>query len=313
MPRAAPSGVSLALDYSLSGNQTNAFLRFTNFVAHNTNEYTLLAHWSIGSHYFNEGAYLDAEREFKLIFDTNSPPSDLAYPARMMAGRAAFATQADWGDASRHFTNLINDARCPADLRLQAMLAYADTLMSQESTNKAGDYGTAIQILGRICQEYPTHRQVFLAYGRKADCHREWALLTRQYDALTNALQAYQHVIDATNAEVNARSMALVGQGNVLQKQAEQKSGPEKKALLEAATNKYASVFYGKNLRSGELAESFWVEKAGLDLVALLTGPSEVQNWRQAALVCERLKKLLPVLGPYLDPMIAKAQRALGP
>ena len=197
---------SLALDYSLSGNQTNAFLRFTNFVAHNTNEYTLLAHWWIGSHYFNEGAYLDAEREFKLIFDTNSPPSDLAYPARMMAGRAAFATQADWGDASRHFTNLINDARCPADLRLQAMLAYADTLMSQESTNKAGDYGTAIQILGRICQEYPTHRQVFLAYGRKADCHREWALLTRQYDALTNALQAYQHVIDATNAEVNARS-----------------------------------------------------------------------------------------------------------
>jgi hypothetical protein len=232
----------------------------------------------------------------------------------MMAGRAAFLTLADWGDAIKYFTNLINDARCPADLRLHAMFAYGDTLMSQESTNRVEDYATAIQVFGRICQEYPTNRQVFLAYGQKANCHLQWAALTHQYDDLTNAFLAYQHVIDMTNADVNARSMALVGQAIVLQKQAEQKTGPEKKALLDSSLNKYLSVFYGKNLREGEQAESFWVKKAGLDLAGLLTESGEVQDRQRALRVYERLKKLLPVLGPSLDPKILKArERAGGP
>ncbi len=307
---------SLALDWSLSGNETNAFMLFTNFVArYPTNEFTPLAHWWLGSYYFNERAYLDAERTFKLIFDTNFPSSDLSYPARMMAGRAAFLTLVDWKDAIKYFTGLINDPGCPADLRFQAMFAYGDTLMSQmsqESTNRLDDYHTAIQVYGKICQDYPTNRQVFLAYGQKAICHRQWALLTHQYDDLTNALQAYQHVIDMTNADVNARSMALVGQANVLKNQAEQKTGPEKKALLESALDKLMSVFYGKNLREGEQAESFWVKKAGLDLADLLAESGEVQNWQQTLGVYERLKKLLPVLGPSLDPRILKAREKVG-
>jgi TolA-binding protein len=296
---------SLALDHSLSGNETNAFLLFTNFVARfPPNQFTPLALWWLGSYYFNDRAYVEAEREFKLIFDTNLPPSELSYPARMMAGRAAFAL-ADWKDAIKYFTGLINDPACPADLRFQAMFAYSDTLMSQDSTNRVGDYGTAIQVLGKICQDYPTNRQIFLAWGQKANCHVQWASLTHQYDDLTNALQAYQHVIDMTNADVNARSMALVGQAIVLQNQAEQKTGPEKKALLESALTNYLSVFYGKNLlRDGEQAESFWVKEAGLKMAALLTGPSEVQNWQQALSVYERLKKFLPVLGPFLDEKI---------
>jgi TolA-binding protein len=304
---------SLALDYSLSGNETNAFLLFTNFVARfPTNQFTPLALWWIGSYHFNNHNGLEAEKMFKLIFDTNSPPSELSYPARMMAGRTAFLILRDWKDAIKYFTDLINDPRCPVDLRLQAMFAYGDTLMSQESTNRVEDYQVAIQLFGRICQDYPTNRQVFLAYGQKASCHLQWASLTHQYDDLTNALQAYQHVIDMTNADVNARSMALVGQAIVLQKQAEQKTGPEKKALLESALNDYMSVFYGKNLREGERAESFWVEKAGLEMAALLTGPGEVQNWQQALSVYEHLKKLLPVLGPSLDPRILKAREKAG-
>ncbi|MGO9199339.1 MAG: tetratricopeptide repeat protein [Limisphaerales bacterium] len=312
---------SLALDRSLAGNETNAFMLFASFVAHYpTNEFTPLALWWIGGYHFNERAYLEAERTFKLIFDTNFPPSELTCPARMMAGRAAVLLQ-DWGDAINYFTNLINDARCPVDLRLQAMFAYGDTLMSQNSanpTNRVEDYGTAIQIFGRICQDYSTNRQVFLAYGEKANAHLQWALLNHQYDDLTNALQAYQHVIDmtTTNGDVGARSMALVGQAIVLQKQAEQKTGPEKKALLESALGKYLSVFYEKNLREGEQAESFWVKTAGLDLAALLTESSEVQNWQQTLSVCERLKKLLPVLAPSLDARILKLkarEKAGGP
>ncbi len=303
---------SLALDYSLSGNQTNAFVLFTNFVARfPANHFTPLALWWIGSYYFNNHDCLEAEKRFKLIFDTNSPPSDLGYPARMMAGRAAFGL-ADWGDAVKYFTDLINDPSCRADLRLQAMFAYVDTLMSRESTNRVEDCHTAIQVLGRIRQEYPTNGQVCLAYGQEANCHLQWAALTHQYDDLTNALQAYQHVIDMTNADVNARSMAMVGQAIVLQKQAEQKSGPEKKSLLEAAINKYVTVFYGRNLRDGEQAESFWVKKAGLDLATLLTESSEVRDWQQARSVYERLKKDLPVLGPSLDPKILNAREKAG-
>ena len=304
----------LALDQFLSGNQTNAFLLMTNFVArHPTNQFTPLALWWIGSYHLNNHEELEALKAFKLILDTNFPPTSLNYLARMMAGRAAFLSQVDWKDAIKYFTDLINDAGCPADLRLQAMFAYGDTLMTQDSTNRADDYATAIKVFGRICQDYPTNRQVFLAYGQKANCHLQWALLTRQYDDLTNALQAYQRVLDMTNADVNARSMALVGQAKVLEKQAEQKTGPERKALLEKAINKYMDVFYPwKNLREGEVAESFWVAKAGQDLAALLTEPSEVRNWRQAISVYEDLKKAVPELGPVLDAKILKARERAG-
>ncbi len=157
-----------------------------------------------------------------------------------MAGRAALATRANWPDAITHFLGLINDTNCPANLRFQAMFAYGDTLISQDSTNRVEDYAIAIKVFRSICRDYPTNRQVFLAYGQEANCQLQWAALTHQPEGLTNALAAYQQVITSTNADASARSMAQVGQGAVLEKMAEPlKTGSERKALLEAALSKY--------------------------------------------------------------------------
>lgn len=301
----------LALAHSLAGHDTNALSLFTNFVARfPTNELTPLAQWWIGSCYFGQHAWVEAELSFKLIFeDTNLPASELRYPARMMAGRAAFA-YGNWPHAINHFTNLTSDLRCPRDLWLQAMSAYGDTVISQNSTNKIEDYKVALAIFSAI-SEHPTNRLTVLALGQKANCLLQWALLTRQYEELTNAFLAYQQVVNSSNADVSARSMALVGQGAVLEKQAQQKTGPEHLALLEAALNKYLYVFYGTNLHEGEQADSFWVEKAGLE-AARLVGTGELHNLQQEISIYERLKKLLPPRGPWLDAKIIKAREKAG-
>lgn len=275
-----------------------------------TNEFTPLALWWLGSYYFKDPTWLDAERYFKLILDdTNLPPWawELKYQARMMAGRAALATRANWPDAITHFLGLINDTNCPANLRFQAMFAYGDTLISQDSTNRVEDYAIAIKVFRSICRDYPTNRQVFLAYGQEANCQLQWAALTHQPEGLTNALAAYQQVITSTNADASARSMAQVGQGAVLEKMAEPlKTGSERKALLEAALSKYLGVFYGTNLFQGERADPFWIQRAALEAARLVRTP-ELQNHRQEIYLLERLKKRLPVLGPSLDSSIIKA------
>jgi hypothetical protein len=104
--------------------------------------------------------------------------------------------------------------------------------------------------------------------------------------------------------------MALIRQALVLRAQAEQKAGAERKALLEAALGKYMAVFYGSNLLPGESGDTFWVEKAGRDMADMLMEPSEVHNLGQARNVCDRLKKLLPMLARSLDEKIARLNQA---
>lgn len=304
---------SLALAYSQARNETNALTLLTNFVArYATNELAPLAQWWIGDYYYRNGPQVEAERTYKLICqNTNLAPSDpLIYQARMMAGRAAVACQ-NWPNAINHFTNLTSDAKCPREVWQQAMFAYGDALMSQESTNRQIDYEMAIDIFRKI-SDTPTNRLALLALGEKAIAYSQWAELTRNYYALTNALQAYQQVLASSNADISARSMALVGQGIVLEKQSQQRAAPEKKALLEQALDKYLAVFYEKNLLlAGEQADSFWVKKAGLEAARLLQ-TTELQNWQQAINVYERLKKRLPPLSARMDKEILKAREKAG-
>ena len=122
-------------DYALAranyqaGNETNAFVLFTNFVAQfPTNELAPLAQWWVADHYFRLGGtnYVDAERNYQMLYqNTNWQGSplvytNLAYQARLMAGRAAMGRQG-YKDAIDHFTSLTSDTNCPLDLNgLQA-------------------------------------------------------------------------------------------------------------------------------------------------------------------------------------------------
>jgi len=289
---------------------TNALALFTNFVARfPTNEFTPLAQWWVAGYYYQHGDFPRAENQFQQIFQ-NWPASELAYQARLMAGRAAFASSV-WTDAMLHFTNLISDLQhCPPDVRVQAMFAYGDTLMTKDSTNKVADYAEAIGVFRAICELPATNRQIDLAWGELANCHLQLAQSPGEYQSLSNAMNAFQKVLDSPGAGATARSIATVGMGVVLEAQAEHKTAPdEQTALLKLALDNYLRVFNEGHLLKDQKPDLFWTKKAGWEAGRLA---EKLQWWPQAISVYQRLKELLPSLSASFENRIRKAQEHLG-
>ncbi|HWX20484.1 MAG TPA: tetratricopeptide repeat protein [Candidatus Binatia bacterium] len=282
----------------LAGRETNALSSFTNFVAqYPTNELTPLARWAIADFYYGSSKWREAEINYKSLFQ-DKPPSDLAYRARMMAGRAAYARYG-WDDAKDHFGKLADDTNCPTDLRLEAMFAFGDTLTSVDDvTNRLANLQAAVKEFQAI-EAYPTNRLAPLAAGRRADC----CLQMHQYDL---AALAYRSVIDSPLADIAARSAAKIGQAAVLKKQAEETTGDEQTALLRQALDRCLDVFYPQNiLRAGETAEQFWTLKAGLEAASLA---ETLQEWDQAIGINRELAKLLPSMQAKFQKSIQKCQ-----
>ena len=71
------------------------------------------------------------------------------------------------------------------------------------------------------------------------------------------------------------------------------KSGPDQRALLEAARDRYLNVVYGKgmNLKEGEQRDMFWVAEAGLAAGEL---DEKLGLWDPAAELYDRLQRELP-------------------
>jgi TolA-binding protein len=262
-------------DYALAranyqaGNETNAFILFTNFVAKfPTNDLTPLAQWWVAGHFFNGGDYPDAEKNYKLIYQNFAPTNDLAYQARMMAGLAAVARQG-YSDASDYFAKLEEDTNCSMDLRVQATFAHGTALMRMDSTdtnNPLANFQLATNVFSQICLLYPTNELGALAWGEIGDCDLQLA----NYDAVTNA---YAQVVNSPSARIAARSQAQIGWGIALEKMAALANGVDQTNLLQMALDNYLKVFdtwTGKNLRDGEAADEFWVQKAGLQALPLI-------------------------------------------
>ena len=274
-----------------AGRETNALTAFANFVVRfPTNELAPLAQWWVADYYYRAGDPVEAERNYQLLFrNTNWPPSELTYRAQLMAGLAAAAHQG-WGAAKGYFTNLYNNTNGPSlDLRVQALFEYGQTLMRlvvPGEANRLANCEEATRVFGRICDEHPTNRLAVRAWGEKANCYLQWALARQQYDSLTNALNAYQRVIDSPQADLSTRSEAKVGQAIVLGKWAEQKAGAEQTALLKQAYSNCLDVFYGRILRDDENLDAFWTKEAGVRAFDLA---EELQAWSQMANIYVRL------------------------
>jgi tetratricopeptide (TPR) repeat protein len=149
---------------------------------------------------------------------------------------------------------------------------------------------------------YPTNEPGALAWFYLGDCY----LQLTNYDAATNA---YAQVFNSPFANISARSQAQVGFGLALEKMAALATGDDRRALLELAKNNYADVLFTKNLRDGEIADSFWIKKAGLQAAA---AAETLGEWEQAAGIYTELKtKWLPQLGDLLDKKIAEADTHL--
>jgi TolA-binding protein len=292
------------------GDETNAFLLFTNFVAQfPTNDLAPLAQWWVAEHFFRVGDYVEAEKNYQLVFQT-WPASELAYQARMMAGRAAMA-RLGYSDAIRYFTNLTSDANCPTNLNAQALFAYGSALMRMDSANTnrpLANFEEAIRVFKTICRSYPTNEPCALAWGGIGNCELQLAAQDpHAYDLATNA---YAQVVNSPYASVPARNEAQVGIGLVFEKRAALATDDDRTALLRLALQNYLDVLYRNKAPDGGQADAFWTKKAGLKAADLLETLGE---WEQARNVYQRLEELLPSLKDSLEKKIARAQEHLPP
>ena len=298
-----------------AGDVTNALALFTNFVAqYRTNELAPRAQMWVADYYFRAGLFMQAEPNYKMVFrNTNDwPVSELTCQAQMMAGRSAME-RSDWGAARGYFTNLYKLADCPTDLRIQALYAYGDCFMSQDSTNKPADYQVANNIFTRIYEAYPTNALAALAWGGKANALFQYAKSLPQSGDLLAAYgdvsNAFQQVILAPNAPVAARSQTKVGLAITLEKLAEQTSATNRTALLTLALTHCLDVFDGNSiLRDNERPDLFWQKEAGLQAGRLA---ESLQQWAQAIKIYEALAQLIPSARAKFDNNILRCKGRL--
>jgi len=295
-----------ALAVARSGDETNALNLFTNFVARfRTNELTPRAQWWVADYFFNRGEFAEAEINFKKLFQ-NWKSSDLAYEARMMAGRAAVQLSG-YPNAIEYFTGLTSDTNCPPDLWASAMLAYGGVRIRAE-TNRLAGYTAALQVFSQIHRSFTNNEYAALAWGEMGNCYLQLATVDpRNYEASSNA---YQKVIAMPAAGVAARSQAQCGLATVLEKQAEASNGDDRKALLLRARDCYLDVALEKNLRDGETADEFWVKEAGFKALRLLELMQTWPNQDRETIInfCRKLQQLLPVYNARLEAIINRAQ-----
>ena len=302
---------SLAWADFQAGNETNAFVQFTNFVTQfPTNELAPLAQWWVADYFFRAGDFVNAERNYKYIFQNanwqGSPlenRTNLFYPAQMMAGRAALG-RLGYSDAIGYFTSLTGDTNCPPNLALSASFAYSSTLMLMNPTgtnSPLANFQMATNVFGQIAQANPTNEQGALAWFYIGECDMQ---LTN-YDAATNA---YAQVFNSPFANASARSQAQIGFGLALEKMAASAVDGGQKDLLNQALDNYADVLYETNLREGEQSDSFWRKKAGLQAAALA---ESLASYAVATNIYLHLEKLFPQSRDALEKKIAAVQASL--
>jgi len=279
-----------------AGDDASARAAFTDFVArHPTNELAPLAQWWVADDYFRRGTnFQDAEKNYELIFQTPAwRNSDLFYPAQLMAAQAAVG-RLGFADAATYLVRLVSDVNCPEPLKTQALFAYGGVLMRMDSpdTNRPfANFELATSVFLRICLANPTNDLGALAGSELGDCQ----LQLGAFDAATNA---YAQVVNSPYAGVALRGRAQVGLGRVLEKKAAAAPPEARQGLLDQALKNYLDVFetsYGNGLGDAESADAFWVKKAGLQALPLLSGDSCPTNF------FTRMETLLPPLKEALE------------
>ena len=125
---------SLALACGKAGLESNALARMSNVVSQFPGDpnAALAQNW-IGNYHLNHGNYVDADYAFQELFNPKkfpNPPGDLAWQARLMAGRAAFNHQ-DLAGASNDFYSVAIDTNAPAAFLAQARFQLGYTVFQQ--------------------------------------------------------------------------------------------------------------------------------------------------------------------------------------
>lgn len=277
-----------------AGREADAFLLFSNFAAQfpaSTN--APLAQWWVADHFFRARAFEAAEKNYEVVHQTEGwKTSPLFYPAQLMAGRAAMGRQG-YKDAEAHLVPLINEAAWPSELGAQARFAYGAVLMqmpSADTNSPLANLTIATNIFDQIFKAYPTNQAGLRALGELANC----AVQLGDFSVATNF---YLQVANSTFADAAMQAQARVGLGLAYEKMASALPPEARKLFLDRAKNSYLDVVASAtNPMHEEIAEEFWVKKAGLLALPLLSPegvcPTNYFN---------RMERLLPQLKVTLE------------
>ncbi len=309
-----------------SGNETNALMLFTNFVARfHTNQIATnedlaaSAQYWVGDFYWRRENYIDAELNYQKVYQ-KWPGSRLTCQAYMMAGRAAME-RASPAQAISYFTNLtaylsVSNSTCPRDLSLQALFAVGDASMALPLDTNPNKYKDAIAVFSGIANGYTNTRFAPLAWGRLGDCYHATATNDPvQYEAGANdyqlSINSYQKAIDSDLADATTRGMAECGLAQSLEGRARLEPADRQGFWLRQAVERYLNVLQGSSLRDNEEPDTFWSKEAGMAAGRL---DEELGEWDKAVSLYQSLMEELPPL-PTLQISLekkianAKAQR----
>ena len=293
---------SQALVCGKAGMDTNALALFTNFVARfpSNNLAPMAQNW-VADYYFNQGDNQSAEKNYELLYQTFPNAGDVAYQARLMAGRAALAGQRAV-EAGQYFSDLVNITNAPPSVVAQGYFALGDTLLQQwqGSPTNATYLNEAITAISHLTNGAPTNALAAQAYGRLGDYYMQWAELQwepkHDRKVYSDAVQMYQTVLNfpPTNVDVTTRSQAEVGLGRIAEQQ--DQTG---EALVH-----YSNVV---EKMDPDHFDPFWVEQAGRAAGEIY---ERQQQWETAIKVYQRVMKAVPSLRGTLEKLINAAQTA---
>ena len=171
---------SRALAYDKAGLETNALALFTNYVARFPSN--SLAPWAqnwVADYQFNHENYVAADRAYQELYLKYPGSTDLAYQAKLMAGRSALARLRP-DEAGKYFLELVNDTNTPPSLLGKTFFALGDSLLQQfqEYPKDGGStnfFSGALAAFSQITNGTPTNALAPLAMGRIGDCYFGWA------------------------------------------------------------------------------------------------------------------------------------------
>ncbi|MDB6058598.1 MAG: Outer rane assembly lipoprotein, partial [Verrucomicrobiales bacterium] len=289
-----------ALAYDKAGNETNAFILFTNFVARfPSNNFAPWAQNWVADAYFNHDAYVAAEKAYQELYQRYPASGELAYQARLMAGRAALAGQRP-ADASDYLLQLINDTNAPATIVAKAHFALGDAKFQQfhdsvKDPACTNYFKEALAAFSKLTNATPTNATAPLAMGRIGDCYFAWATDKSAPTILVQAMMAYASAATMPQATIETRSQAEVGIGRCYEAQDK----------LDYALAHYIKVIPDFNDDPTQFS-SFWAHEAGVRAANIC---EMQQQWEKAVNVYTRVKALFPSQRAALDKKIVAAQQ----
>ena len=282
-----------------SGNPVGALEFFGRLATErmDTEESVLAENW-LATYYWNGEAWAQAQRHFQLLYGRSNCPPELAFQARMMAGRAAFASS-DYKTAREQFSALIaslvaSAARTNPPVELaEVYFALGDTIAAQmRATTNSASYLDAVGAFLRITENFTNSPIAAAASGRLGEIHLEWASPGLDPTALEAADKAFSLAIQSPRAAPFTvhRAKIQLGRLRELQKKPEE------------ALDLYLGVVYAP---SEPPVDPYLVQEAGLGAARLLESGA---HWDRLVRLYERLLSLVPAMRVSLAPRLDEAR-----